>query len=187
VDETPSAALQSCSSDGNCRSCVLIAKFHNTGPTEPDRTGPDQTKSAHFVGDRLNSTTRARPDPTGPARTFLRLGSPRNSVGSVRVSDKVGAVGSHRARVVEFSLYRVRGVDGSCAEHLAVESYTIVMLLTFILIIISIPSPLTLQILPTAAFPFFFRTDSTDFPACLLLLLSISVFFTFLVFAVLHF
>jgi len=154
VDETPSAALQSCSSDGNCRSCVLIAKFHNTGPT-------------------------------GPARTFLWPGSPRNSVGSVRVSDKVGAVGSHRARVVKFSLYRVRGVDGSCAEHLAVESYTIVMLLTFMLIIISIPSPLTLQILPTAAFPFFFRTDSTDFPACLLL--SISVFLLFFVFAVLHF
>jgi len=176
MDETPSAALQSCSSDGNCRSCVLTAKFHNTGPTEPDRTGPDQTKSAHFVGDRLNFTTRARPDPHG---LFLWPGSPRNSVGSVRVSDKVGAVGSHRARVVKFSLYRVRGVDGSCAEHLAVESYTIVMLLTFILIIISIPSPLTLQILPTAAFPFFFRTDSTDFPACLLLLLSISVFFYF--------
>jgi len=38
----------------------------------------------------------------------------------------------------------VRGVDGSCAKHLTVESYTVVMLLTFILIrpIISIPSPL---------------------------------------------
>ena len=46
------------------------------------------------------------------------------------------------------------------------------MLLTFILIISSIPSPLTLsfqaynlpflQILPTVAFLFFFRTDSTD-------------------------
>jgi len=36
--------------------------------------------------------------------------------------------------------YRVRGVDGSCAKHLAVEYYTVVMLLTFILIIIiSIP------------------------------------------------
>jgi len=58
---------------------------------------------------------------TGPARTFLRPGSPRNSVGSVRVSDKVRAgprgsgrvttivtmvvVGSGRARAVEFSLY----------------------------------------------------------------------------------
>ena len=58
--------------------------------------------------------------------------------------------------------YRVRGVDGSSAQHLTVESYTVVMLLTFILIIISIPSPLTpsfqaekltfLQIPPTVAF-----------------------------------
>ena len=42
------------------RKSSLIAKFHYTGPTEPDRTGLDQTKSADFVGDRLNSTTRAR-------------------------------------------------------------------------------------------------------------------------------
>jgi len=41
--------------------------------------------------------------------------------------------------------YRVRGVGGSCAKHLTVESYTVVMLLTFILIIISIPSALTLS------------------------------------------
>ena len=34
--------------------------------------------------------------PTGPARTFLRPGSPRNSVGSVRVSDKV-RVGPRRS------------------------------------------------------------------------------------------
>jgi len=35
--------------------------------------------------------------------------------------------------------------DGSCAKHLTVvESYTVVMLLTFILITISFPSPLTL-------------------------------------------
>jgi len=30
---------------------LLKAKFHYTGPTGPDRTGPDQTKSADFVGD----------------------------------------------------------------------------------------------------------------------------------------
>jgi len=87
--------------------------------------------------------------------------------------------------------YRVRRVDGSCAEHLAVESYTVVMLLTVILIIISIPSPLTpsfqasnltfLQIRPTAACPFFFRTDYMYSRRLLLLLLSISVFY-FLVF-----
>ena len=41
--------------------------------------------------------------------------------------------------------YRVRGVDGSYAKHLAVESYTVVMLLTFALIIISIPSSVTLS------------------------------------------
>jgi len=34
--------------------------------------------------------------------------------------------------------------DGSCAQRFAVEFYTFVMLLTFILIIITIPSPLTL-------------------------------------------
>ena len=55
--------------------CLVIAKFHYTGLTGPDT---------------------ARPDPTGPARTFLR----RNSVGSVRVSDKVhaGPFGSARVR-----------------------------------------------------------------------------------------
>ena len=36
--------------------------------------------------------------------------------------------------------YHVRGVDGSCAKHLTIESYTVVILLTVILIIISIPS-----------------------------------------------
>ena len=42
---------------------------------------------------------------------------------------------------------RVRGVDGSCAKHLTVESYMVVMLLNFILIIISFPSP-TLSFIP---------------------------------------
>ena len=35
-----------------------------------------------------------------------------------------------------FGRHRVKGVDGSCAKHLTVESYTVVMLLTVILIII---------------------------------------------------
>ena len=76
------------------------------------------------------------------------------------------------------------------AKHSAVESYTVVMLLTFILIIVSRPSlfhhPLTLSFqtenlpflqIPHRSLPFFFRTDYTDSPDCLLLLLSISVFF----------
>ena len=45
----------------------------------------------------------------------------------------------------DWSRPRVLAVDGSCAKHLTVESYTVVMLLTFILITVSIPSPLTLS------------------------------------------
>jgi len=40
----------------------------------------------------------------------------------------------------------VRGVEGSCAKHLTIEFYMVVMMLTFILILICIPSPsLSLQ------------------------------------------
>ena len=39
--------------------------------------------------------------------------------------------------------YCVTGVDSSCEKHLTVEFYTVVTLLTFIFIIINIPSPLT--------------------------------------------
>ena len=41
--------------------------------------------------------------------------------------------------------YRVTCVEGSCAKHLTIEFYTVITLLTFILIIISFPSPLTLS------------------------------------------
>ena len=90
--------------------------------------------------------------------------------------------------------YRVRGVGGSCAEHLTVESYTIIISLV-ILIIIGIPSPnhsFTLGLNPSfSANPpyrslsfFSFRIHYMDFPDCLQLLLSISVFllFTFFLF-----
>ena len=82
--------------------------------------------------------------------------------------------------------YRVRGVDGSCAKHLTVESYTVVMPLTFILIIISILSPphsFTPGLKPSfsanpprRSLPSF-RADYMNSPDCLLLLLSISVFY----------
>jgi len=80
-----------------------------------------------------------------------------------------------------------RRVDGSCAKHLTVESYTVVMLLTLLLIIIiSIPSPphsfipiLFLQILLTIASLFFLRTDYMDSLDCLLTLLHICVFLLF--------
>jgi len=84
---------------------AVIAKFHYTDPTGPDRTGPDQTKSVDFAWHWLNSITRARPDPTGPVRTRTTRISEKLRW-SVRVSDKVraGPCGSGRARVVEYSL-----------------------------------------------------------------------------------
>ena len=42
---------------------------------------------------------------------------------------------------------RVRGVDDSCAKHLTVESYTVILPLTVILTIISFSSP-TLSFIP---------------------------------------
>jgi len=68
------------------------------------------------------------------------------------------------------------------------EFYTVLVLLTFVLIIIiSIPLPPHtfiqglnlpfLQILPAVAFLFFYRIDSADSPDCLPILLSISVFY----------
>jgi len=63
------------------------------------------------------------------------------------------------------------------------------MLLTFILIIISIPSapdsfipdlkPFFSANPPRRSLPFYFRTEYMDSPDCLLLLLSISVFYFF--------
>ena len=49
------------------------------------------------------------------------------------------AFGRHRS--VFLTSYHVRGVSGSCAGHLTTEFCTVVILLAFILIIISIPSP----------------------------------------------
>ena len=93
--------------------------------------------------------------------------------------------------------YHVIDVDGSCAKHLTVECYTVVMLLTFILIIISIPSPLRSfipglksffsAILPTVAYLFFFSTDSMDSPDCLPILCEHIRFFYFFSFSVFHF
>ena len=114
--KSPTLRLSSCT----MRVCRVIAKFHYTDPTKPDRTGPDQKKSAHIVGDELNSTRRARhgpdrtrPDPHG---LFLR----RNSVGSVRVSDKVraGPFGSERVRSGP-----VGPVSGPCRTRVVEFSY----------------------------------------------------------------
>jgi len=86
--------------------------------------------------------------------------------------------------------YRARGVDGSCAKHLTVESYTVVMLLTVILIIISFPSPTHSFIPPKTSFSanpshrclsFSSSGLTTWIPQTVYCLLSISIF-TFLLF-----
>jgi len=82
---------------------AVIAKFHYTGPT-----GPDQTKSADFVG-----------DPRGPARTLseTRVCGPGLATDPVLAKKSVriraGPRGSGRARVVEFNLYRSAFVSRS--------------------------------------------------------------------------
>jgi len=93
-----------------------------------------------------------------------------------------GVVRRHRG----LCSYRVRGVDGSRATHLTVESYTVVMLLTFILIIISITSPPDSSIpglQPSfsanpshRSLPFLLQDRLHGFAICLPILLSISVF-----------
>ena len=84
--------------------------------------------------------------------------------------------------------YRVIGVDGSCAEHLTVESYTVFVFICqqSYLLLFCIPSP-THSFIPglkpsfcanshcSPSF-FFFRIHYMDSADCLLLFLSISVF-----------
>ena len=85
---------------------------------------------------------------------------------------------------------RPRGVGGSRAEHLTVESYTIIIslqsYLSYLLLLV-FHHPLTLGLNPSFSanppYPslsfFWFRFHYMDFPDCLLLLLSISVFLLF--------
>ena len=131
--------------------------------------------------------------PTGPDQT--------------RVFDKVRGlclVGSGRARVVEFScntafggtglcFYRVRGVDGSCAERLTVESYTIIIYQqSTYLLLFGIPSPTHYFIarikpsflcksFPPQPFLFLFQDSLHRFPR-LFTVISEHIFFYFLVF-----
>jgi len=69
----------------------------NPGPSAPESS----TLTTRL---RLNSTTRARPDPRGPARTRT---DPTEFLGDPgRKKVRAGPCGSGRARVVEFSYYR---------------------------------------------------------------------------------
>jgi len=67
---------------------LLIAKFHYTGPTGPDRT---------------------RADPNGPARTLSETGTDPTEFRRKKV--RAGPCGSGRARVVEFSSYPTTCAD----------------------------------------------------------------------------
>jgi len=64
--------------------------------------------SAVLYSLRLNSTTRTRPDPRGPARTLSETRTdPAEFLGDLgRKKVRAGPVGSGRARVVEFSYYQ---------------------------------------------------------------------------------
>ena len=84
--------------------------------------------------------------------------------------------------------YRVRGVDGSCAEHFTVESYTVFICQQSYLLLFGIPSPThsfipglkpSFSANPSHCSPtfFFFRIHYMDSPDCLLLFLNISVFY----------
>ena len=84
--------------------------------------------------------------------------------------------------------YRVRGVDGSCAEHLTVESYTVFICQQSYLLLFGIPSPThpfipglkpSFSAKPSHCSPSFLllKYSLRGFPDCLLLFLSISVFY----------
>ena len=90
--------------------------------------------------------------------------------------------------------YRIRGVDGSCAEHSTVESYTVFICQQSYLLLFCIPSPTHsfipglnlsfLQILPTAALPFSLQDLLHGFPR-LFTVISEHICFLLLVFSVL--
>jgi len=81
--------------------------------------------------------------------------------------------------------YRVRGVDGSCTEHLTVESYTVIICQqSYLLLLVfhhhslfhsRVKTFLFCKSFPPQLFLFFYRIYYMDSPDCLLLLLSISV------------
>jgi len=84
---------------------------------------------------------------------------------------------------------RVRGVDGSCAEHLTVESYTVVICQQSYLLLSVFRHPLTLSFqaktslfcksFPPQPFLFFFRIHYMDSPRLLLLSIFRLLLFSF--------
>jgi len=105
----------------------------------PDLHGKRQGDAAFFLitlGTRLHTTERRSSHWQFMVnRTFLQLNAQQHELESRQLEWRSAGTGR--------CSYRVRRVDGSCAKYLTIEFYTVVMLLTFILI--SIPSPLTLS------------------------------------------
>jgi len=143
-------------------------------------------------------STRATSHVT-PIVLYTKMDAPCNKLATVVGWNKVTALAMVDVPRRNFSTYkvcenvreclcscRVRGVEGSCAKHLTIEFYTVVMLLTFILIIISIPSPphsFISGLKPSfsanpsqCSLPSLLQDDSTDSPDCLPILLSMPVF-----------
>ena len=142
-----------------------------------------------------------------PPLKFLQAGCP-----SCRPTNSIKALMAHSNHIItRISIqttglafggtgqcsYHVRGVDGSRAEHLTVESYTVIICQQLSLLLFGFPSPThsfipglkpSFSANPSHRSPsfFFFRIHYMDSPDCLLLLLSISVVY-FLVFLFLHF
>ena len=108
----------------NCfRACL---KLNSTTRTPPDKVRGlclrpgSPTKSAHIVGDELNSTIRTRHGPDRTRTDFFCGETP------------LGPCGSGRVRVVEFSSYpttcadfvRVRSVSGPCRVRVRVVEFS---------------------------------------------------------------
>ena len=102
-----------CGEEGRMFCMITLRRVQDGG-----RISNDGRKSfpRHWVLYRLNSTTRARPDPTGPARTLSETrADPTEFLGDPsRKKVRAGPVGSGRARVVEFSYRPIRTMAFFC-------------------------------------------------------------------------
>ena len=109
------------------------------------------------------------------------------SITERRVPELIQVLRSQPAGGTGLCSYRVRGVDGSCTEHLTVESYMVFICKQSYLLLFGIPSPThsfipglkpSFSANPSHCSPsfFFFNIHYMDSPDCLPLFLSISVF-----------
>ena len=165
---------------------------HRRHGTASTRTWPDRRRTSSTARCSA-SEADSRVSPSTRYSVYLRTAS--------RI--QASAVDSRVSRITNKHTDKLTTKPRSCAEHLTVESYTIIISLQsyipgIVILVIGIPSPthsFTLGLNPSfSANPpyrslsfFSFRFYYMDFPDCLLLLLSISVFLLFSFFLFLHF